>query len=100
MAEEDLVTSAPDSPTAATESHKRKLDDLELSNEPVTESEPIADPDSAANNEADGEENGGAADESDVKRPRLETSNGDDTVSQTDAAAAAAGNYYALLVSV
>ncbi|KAL3845706.1 hypothetical protein ACJIZ3_003109 [Penstemon smallii] len=78
MAEEELVTSAAASVTSgpAAESHKRKIEELELNNppEPLIESEANLNTESV-NNSANGDGNG-AADESETKRPRLE-SNGD-----------------------
>ncbi|KAL0351262.1 UNVERIFIED_CONTAM: Far upstream element-binding protein 3 [Sesamum calycinum] len=84
MAEEKVITSPEASPIAASaaDGHKRKLEDMELNNapQPLTDSEPKLDPDSLNNGDQD-EENGGA-DESDTKRPRLD-SNGDN-VSEPD----------------
>ncbi|KAI3464275.1 hypothetical protein Pfo_020938 [Paulownia fortunei] len=86
MADEKEIASSEASPVAATaaagDSHKRKLEDLELNNapEPLAESEPNSNRDSS-NNGTQEEENGGA-DESEVKRPRFE-SNGDN-VSEAD----------------
>ncbi|KAL0456290.1 UNVERIFIED_CONTAM: Far upstream element-binding protein 2 [Sesamum latifolium] len=85
MAEEKVITAAEASPIAvpaAADGHKRKLEDIELNNapEPLTDSESKLDPDSL--NNGDHEEGNGGADESDTKRPRLE-SNGDN-VSEPD----------------
>lgn len=78
MADEKVITPSEGSPvaSAAADGHKRKLEDLELNNapEPVTESEPNADRDSLNNGSQ--EEGNGGVDESETKRPRLE-SNGD-----------------------
>ncbi|KAL0359974.1 UNVERIFIED_CONTAM: Far upstream element-binding protein 2 [Sesamum radiatum] len=87
MAEEKVITSAEASPiaapAAAADGHKRKLEDMELNNasETLTDSQSKLDPDSL--NNADHDEENGGADESDAKRPRLE-SNGDN-VSEPDA---------------
>ncbi|GFQ00642.1 far upstream element-binding protein 3 [Phtheirospermum japonicum] len=82
-----VASIAPESATAAAaaaaaDSHKRKLDDLELNNapEPPAESDPNSNAD-AVNNGTQEQENGGA-DESETKRPRLE-SNGEN-VSEAD----------------
>ncbi|KAG8378537.1 hypothetical protein BUALT_Bualt08G0147300 [Buddleja alternifolia] len=80
MVEEKVITSSAPSPSdgttaVAADSHKRKLEDLELNNNGA-ESEALPDPDPVQ-----GEENGGA-DESETKRPRLESNGGD--VSEAD----------------
>ncbi|GER37878.1 KH domain-containing protein [Striga asiatica] len=87
MADEKVIASPENGPavaaatvtsdSTAADGHKRKLGDLELSNvtEPVSESENNANPDTL-NNEVQEEEENGEADESESKRPRLE-SNGD-----------------------
>lgn len=84
MAEEKVIASPEASPVdaAAADSHKRKLEDLELNNapEPLTEAEPKPDGDSLKNGVQ--EEGNGDADESEAKRPRLE--NNGDNVSEAD----------------
>ncbi|KAL6558158.1 hypothetical protein OROMI_018508 [Orobanche minor] len=89
MADEKALTSSEGSSvafvgtaSAASDSHKRKLDDLELNNEPeLPANSELNSNDDALNNGTQEDENGGA-DESEAKRPRFEI-NGDN-VSEAD----------------
>lgn len=80
MADENVITPSEASPVASVaasaDGHKRKLEDIEVSNAPeaVTESEHSSDHASLKNGSQ--EEGNGGVDESEAKRPRLET-NGD-----------------------
>ncbi|KAH6795346.1 hypothetical protein C2S51_036332 [Perilla frutescens var. frutescens] len=84
MADENVITPSEDIPVAsvaattaaAADGHKRKLEDFEHSSAPeaVTESEHNSDRDTLKNGSQ--EEGNGGVDESETKRPRLE-SNGD-----------------------
>lgn len=87
MADENVITPSDASPVAsvaaAADGHKRKLEDIEVTNasEAVTESEHNLDNASLKNGSQ--EDGNGGVDESEAKRPRLET-NGDN-VGEADA---------------
>lgn len=94
MANEKAITSSEGSSvasagtaSAASDSHKRKLDDLELNNEPELPANSELNSNADALNNGTQEDENGGADESDAKRPRFEI-NGDN-VSEADGL----GNY-------
>ncbi|KAL6512164.1 hypothetical protein OROGR_021761 [Orobanche gracilis] len=89
MADEKTLTSSEGSSvgsagtaSAASDSHKRKLDDLELSNEPELPANSELNSNADALNNGTQEDENGGADESEAKRPRFEI-NGDN-VSEAD----------------